>query len=106
MITEKDLREAIAECHGKRNPDASTCVKLASYYSILDHITKEENPVPQYSMAASPYYIDYDSGTEFSKAVNGLDAWDVMKIMDELMTALQTLYPRLYNGAMKKLLDL
>ena len=34
MITEKDLQEAIAECQGQRNPNASTCIKLAAFLTI------------------------------------------------------------------------
>ena len=34
MITEMDLQEAIAECQGKRNPNADTCIKLAAFYII------------------------------------------------------------------------
>ena len=42
MIKEEDLQEAIAECQGVRNPNANTCLKLASYYTILDHTKEEE----------------------------------------------------------------
>ena len=38
MITEKDLQEAIAECKGKRNPDSSTCIKLAAFLIIQEHL--------------------------------------------------------------------
>ncbi len=52
MITEHDLQEAIAECQGKRNPDANTCIKLAAFYTIKEHLFPkniEAIPVePQY----------------------------------------------------------
>lgn len=38
MITDQALQEAIAECNGKKNPDANTCMKLAAYYTIRDHL--------------------------------------------------------------------
>ena len=42
MITEKDLRAAIAECQGARNPNASTCIKLAAFYTILNNLYPEQ----------------------------------------------------------------
>lgn len=41
MITEHDLQEAIAECQGERNPNAQTCIKLAAFYTIRDHLYPE-----------------------------------------------------------------
>ena len=35
MITEHDLKEAIAECEGNRNPDARTCIKLAAHVRMF-----------------------------------------------------------------------
>ena len=105
LIYEKDLREAIAECQGKRNPDANTCIKLAAYYTILQNMyPKEEPDFYQMASGSNPVpVIEYDSGTEFSKAVNGRDPADVIPVMDELMTTLQVLHPRLYDGVLNKL---
>lgn len=102
MITEKDLEEAIAECQGKRNPDANTCIKLASYLTILKDM-RGESP-PTYSTAPGlPDLIALDSGTEFAEIVNGRDAGEVMKIMDELMTATSVYNPRLYLATIMRL---
>ena len=104
MIKERELLDAIAECQGQRNPNASTCMKLASYYTILDHI-KEEPKVPEiqtYSYAAPPE-AHYESDTEFGRKVASMDIDEVMAVMDELMTTLSIINPRLYNGVMSKL---
>ena len=105
MIKQDELLEAIAECQGQRNPNASTCVKLASYYTILDHIgEKQEEPLPRYSFASEPEpKAAYDSGTEFSDKIKGKDMDDVLAVMDELMTTLSVVNPRLYAGVMRKL---
>lgn len=105
MIKEEDLLEAIAECQGQRNPNASTCMKLASYYIIQDHLggKQEEPPVPQYSYDSGPEEATYDSGTEFSDRIQGMDINDVLAVMDELMTTLMVVNPRLYAGVMRKL---
>jgi hypothetical protein len=47
--------------------------------------------------------IDYNSGTEFSEAIDGMDALEVWPIMDELMSVIQATNIRLYNGVMRKI---
>ena len=101
MITEQDLKEAIAECQGQRNPNASTAIKLASFFTILDHM-KESKPEPTtYSFAPPP--TSYDSGTEFSDRIQGMDINDVLAVMDELMSTLSVVNPRLYSAVLRKL---
>lgn len=106
MITEHDLAEAIAECEGQRNPSANTCLKLAAFYTIRDNLfPKEENP-PFYSMQSMPMTDDkvkYESKSEFGQAIIGMDVDELMPIMDELMTTLKVLVPKLYDGVMRKL---
>lgn len=100
MIKEEELREAIAECQGQRNPNANTCIKLASYLTILDHITEPTySEKPNYSFAAPPFI----SGTEFGRKVQDKDVNEVLSVMDELMETLRVLNPRLYDGVMSKL---
>ena len=101
MISERELHSAIAECHGQRNPNASTCMKLASYYTILDHMRE---PVQGYSYAAEPAeQVRYQSGSEFSRLLYGLSADQVMPVLDELMDTLKMLVPKLYNGTIERL---
>ena len=113
MITEHDLQAAIAECKGKRNPDSSTCIKLAAFLIIQEHLygkppeSDTAPALPAYSYAAPPEQvetiIDYQSDTEFSQAIDGRQASDIWPIMDELMTVLQATNPRLYSGVMRKI---
>lgn len=99
MIRESELREAIAECQGERNPDAKTCIKLAAYYTILNNMTEE---MPSYSRSEAPLQA-YDSGSEFSEVIRGRDINEVLDIMDELMDTLMVLSPKLYNATLRKL---
>ena len=105
MITEHDLREAIAECEGKRNPTADTCIKLAAFYTIL----REMYPVPQEPAVQEPVVMRYSgaarytSDTEFGQLVEKLPPEQIMPVMDELMSTLQVLQPRLYAGVLRKL---
>lgn len=104
MITEQDLQAAIAECQGVRNPNASTCIKLAAYYTIQDKMFPS---VPQYSFAKEPPEpvdkITYSGDTEFSRAISQMSFADVLKVMDELMSVLEATNPKLYNAVMRKL---
>ena len=100
MITERDLQDAIAECQGQRNPNANTCIKLASFYTILDHIGKQEEPVYSFS---PPPQVTYTSETEFAKRIEGMDINDVLAVFDELMTTLSVVNPALYKSVMRML---
>lgn len=104
MITERDLQEAIAECQGERNPNANTCVKLAAFYTIRNELFRKP-PGPAYSFASAPADTPpiHDSGTEFIAAARDLNPEDVWPIMDELMSTLQAIHPRLYNAVMRRL---
>ena len=105
MIRIEDLDSAIAECQGRRNPDAKTCIMLAAFYTIKREMFGEEKEAEHYSYAPSPIRntVDIDSGSEFARAVNGMDLDDFLPIMDELMDTLQILQPRLYSAVMAKL---
>ena len=102
MITLDDLDSAIAECQGQRNPNANTCIKLAAYYIIKREMLPD---MPQYSYASEPAEkeIEYDSGTEFSDAIKGMPCEKVLPILDEAMTALRVVNPRLYASIIRKL---
>lgn len=109
MITEHDLAEAIAECEGQKNPNSNTCIKLAAFYTIRDHLYPKMDvkiPEPQvaYSRAVGPESKEiYDSGSEFSDIARGLSPGRVMEVMDELMETLSVVNPRLYDGVIRKL---
>ena len=107
MITEKDLQEAIAECQGKRNPNANTCIMLAAFLTIQKEMFGKQEELPQmpvYSYAPAPVgEVTYESDTEFSQAVYGMSIDDLMAIVDELMSTLSVVNPRLYASVMRKL---
>ena len=119
MITEQDLQEAIAECLGQRNPNASTCLKLAAFYIIrrelypedtnnIENIINKDSFLPIEYRSESSYQSSpkYFSETEFGKTIENKNEVDILGIFDELMTALQVLQPRLYNNVLDKLNNL
>ncbi len=107
MITEKELHEAIAECQGTRNPNANTCMKLASYYTILDHIGEKAEaktiPMQGYSYSPSPTFEAYSSESEFGTIVKDIDYTELMRVMDEAMETMRIMVPRLYDAIMRQL---
>ena len=110
MIYEKDLDEAIAECQGKRNPDASTCMKLAAFYTIKHFMYgptgDDPTPVPPaYSYAPAPdsAKVIIDSDSEFARLIDGKDQEKVWPVMDELMDTIKVIHPRLYDAVLQKL---
>lgn len=110
MITEQDLHEAIAECKGVRNPNASTCIKLAAFYIVQDHLfgaADRESP-GGYSFSPAAELPPAETVTaygesDFAQAVSGLDPEDAWMVMDELMDTLRVINPGLYRGVLRKL---
>lgn len=115
MIYEKDLDESIARYQGEVNPSIETCRKLAACLIVKRELFGEPersdrfvDPTEMvYSGAAGPVdtaeTIHYDSGTDFSQVIDGRDPAEVWPIIDEMMEAVNTLMPRLYDSVMRKL---
>lgn len=109
MITERDLTEAIAECQNQKNPNASTCVKLAAFYTIRREMFGEEKdavPLPgyAYAMQTDPEpRIMNNSGSEFARAINGRPQDEVWPLMDEMLDTIRAVHPRLYRAVMQRL---
>ena len=104
MITEHDLREAIAECEGARNPSVSTCIKLAAFYTILEHLYEDEKEVAGYSFA-NKQEIRF-SNSEFSSIVKSIGIEKCFPILDEIMSTIYVTNPALYRSAIRQLTEL
>lgn len=94
MITRKDILDAIAKCQEQKNPSSNTCIKLAAYYSILDHMLESEH---SYSSRQTSEYLDI---------VRDKSKERVLLIMNELMDEIQAIDPQLYNSTITKLNNL
>lgn len=109
LITKQDVLEAIAECQGTRSPNANTAIKLAAFFTILDHLDEKETARPEgqsfagYSFANDDGLVQFDGGSEFAQAVDGRKQSEIWPIMDELMSTIKVMNERLYNGIMRKL---
>lgn len=112
MITETQLNEAIAEMNGQRHPDANTCLKLASYYTIRNELFPKTEQKPEQKTVTEQYYysgdsetgtIDYVSETDFGKVVYGKKTNDVLANLDSIMSALFVIDPPLYKRVLRDL---
>ena len=107
MITNEDLKAAIAECEGAKNPNANTCVKLAAFYTILNQRQEKAPALPMmaenYVYASGP---EFASESEFGQMINSKGVDKCLPIIDELMETLYVINPKLYNGVIRKLNEL
>lgn len=119
MITESDIDAAIAECVGERNPNANTCIKLAAFYTIKQHLFRDAEPVrisdqraetapSNYSFSPAPDQkpietVTIDSDTEFARVIEGREQKEIWPVLDELMSILHDMIPRLYTDVMRRL---
>lgn len=101
MISNAEIKKAIAECQGEENPNAYTCIKLAAYYTILN------NNEAQLSYASRPVEaVRLNSDSEFFEAIRGVDTNDILAVMDELMDGVKAMIPKLYNATLERLKNL
>lgn len=76
--------------------------KLATFYTLYDHLYVREVPKNLVEMTRE-VTIDRYGDTEFLKAIDGMDAEKVWKIMDELMTTLMALQRKLYDATIDRI---
>lgn len=116
MIHAQELEDAIAQMRGDPNPNANTCMKLAAYYVIQDHMfpdKAEPEEKAQTALPSAPAGYTYAAGrdeevpamgdTEFLQTITGRSMSAVLAVMDDCMTALKNTYPRLYHATIRRL---
>lgn len=102
MITEMELNDAIRKFEEADDPNSNTCITLAAFYTVRDHMFPTENV--QYSNASGAGGF-YTSDTEFGKMISEKNPYAVMTVIDELMTTLNVLNPHMYTSVMDRLSD-
>lgn len=103
----KEIEWAISELEGEETSKAGY-ILLAALHICRDHMLGVSAPQPQivaYSEVAAP--VDEKLGrygdSEFLQAVEGLDPGAAWAVMNEHMESLRIVYPRAYEGVMRKL---
>ena len=75
-----------------------TIERLAWLYIVRDHLTISPVSVPAVRGIEIPH-----GDSDYMCACSGKTIDDVMAVMDELMSALMVIQPRLYNAVMERL---
>ena len=96
MINLDMINGEITELEAK-TPTYATVERLAWLYIVRDHSTIGAAP------ERAENVIFYDGESDFAKAVNGRKTADIMRVLDELMSTLMAMQPRLYNMVMDML---
>ena len=109
MITREDLEQAICECQAERTPNSNTCIKLAAFLTIKNCLFSQPQTSENfdgYSYAPPPdefKVVSFEGDSDFAKAINGTDEKSAWRLMDELMSTIKVVIPRLYDGVMRKI---
>lgn len=97
MFTEVELLDAINELLNARH-SVQNCEKLASVYTVLDHLypTERENQMQE-------TIIGKYGNTDFLSEVAGKPARDVWLLVDDLIETLAIINPKLFDNFINKL---
>lgn len=100
MFSKAELLDAIEDLE---NSPATyqNAEKLATFYLLYDHLYVRQEPM-NYVESVREVTIDRYGDSEFMKAIEGSDAEEAWKIIDDLMSTLQMLNPRLYQAIIDK----
>lgn len=106
MITEKELLNEIENCQQEPITGSKREV-LADLIIIYDYFFGEPNYSNySYSSEVETPILKTNSDTEFLKVVNGKNAENVLNILDELMSAIEALHPRMYSQVIQKISEI
>lgn len=96
MIDLETIERAIQEIEATRDTTYRTCERLAWLYIVRDHL----RPTPHTDST------QWMTGSEFLEATSGVSYPQLMRILDEHMSALAVVQPREYASVMEKVRSL
>lgn len=99
MLTKRELLNAIEELENAQ-PTYERCKKLVTYYTLLDFMYEE----PKTEIETERVVGEYGK-SEFMQVINGMECSKVWAVMDELMSTLAVINPKLYDGVLVKLAE-
>lgn len=101
MFSKRELLAAIDELEASP-ATYQNAEKLATFYSLYDHLYVEKEPMSRIE-SVREVTIDRYGDSEFLEAITDKNPEDVWMVMDELMSTLQALNPRLYQATMDRI---
>ena len=99
MITIEQINGEIAVLEDEK-PTHVVMGKLANLYTVRDHMGIGE---PEIVTPVVSERVVYDGSGEFAMAIRGKDVNAVLPVIDELMSTIEVLNPRLYQSVLRKL---
>lgn len=103
MFTKTELLDAIDDLE-LAPATYQNAEKLATFYTLYDHLYRRE---PDSRIQTTREVTIYRYGdTEFLQAIEGKETEPVWQTMDELMTTIKALHPKLYQATIDRIKDL
>ncbi len=101
MFSKRELLAAIDELEASP-ATYQNAEKLATFYSLYDHLYVEKEPMNRIE-SVREVTIDRYGDSEFLEAITDKNPEDIWMVMDELMSTLQALNPRLYQATLDRI---
>lgn len=76
--------------------------KLATFYTLYDHLYVKKEPMNRIE-SVREVTIDMYGDSDFLKAITDKKSQDVWLVMDELMSMIQVMQPKLYQATIDKI---
>lgn len=109
MISERELLEIIDKYESSCETLAD-CEKLAVYYTVYDHLFGKDNSYGKgYSQKSEGQREEKEKisvplvTSEFLRLAEGMDAKQFWGVVDELVSTIEVINPRLYESFLRKL---
>lgn len=99
MLTERELLNAIEELE-KATPTYERCQKLVTFYTLYGFMYGEPKNIIREKQVVGSY-----GESEFMNVIRGKDPKEMWAVMDELMSTLAVLNPKLYRSVLMKLAE-
>lgn len=100
MTTKQELERAISECENLPS-SYQNCEKLAVFYTVYNNLygsdVSDTEPIPR------EYITEKYGESEFFTAIRDKKEKAVFGVIDELMTTLKIVNPKLYNATLNKI---
>lgn len=102
MVSQKELLSSIKEMEGAP-PTYQNMQKLATFYTIYDHLNAPRSNSASIQETVRQDIVDYYGDSDFLKEIEDKDAEQMWLLMDELMSTIKALQPRLYEATMQEI---
>lgn len=111
MYTQAELLAGIEEIENSGKHTIQNCIKLASLYTIMNHLYPPMKIDNGYSGdykgdVMETEYIGEYGDTDFLKSIKDKKPKEMWKLMDELMSTLFVVNKSLYNSVINRIKDL